>query len=213
MIASGSQYSVNSRQMIYFAVAALIKIQIFSNMTPCRRVSSHRRFGGVFCPLLQDISNSRRLEEPLVTYRVFVQIHTNIMASKNHKTFHFWTSPPRIISVWSTVRTCKGDVTLVPHNAEDFVNSWATIIFWSRSFPDGYRSFSYCLFSLLIKSFAIVVTSYYVGYSESKYRLRISLAHPRDCHFAHVQWLSLSIEKPQTPFREIRVMFMFVLVR
>jgi len=27
----------------------------------------------------------------------------------------------------------------------------------------------------------------YVGYSESKYRLRISLAHPRDCHFAHVQ--------------------------
>jgi len=27
----------------------------------------------------------------------------------------------------------------------------------------------------------------YVGYSESKYRLRISLPHPRDCHFAHVQ--------------------------
>jgi len=27
----------------------------------------------------------------------------------------------------------------------------------------------------------------YVGYLESKYRLRISLAHPRDCHFAHVQ--------------------------
>jgi len=53
----------------------------------------------------------------------------------------------------------------------------------------------------------------YVGYSESKYRLRISLAHPRDCHFAHVQWLPLSIEKPQTPFREIRVMFMFVPVR
>ena len=50
----------------------------------------------------------------------------------------------------------------------------------------------------------------YVGYSESKYRLRISLAHPRDCHFAHVRWLSLSIEKPQTPFREIRLMFMFV---
>ena len=53
----------------------------------------------------------------------------------------------------------------------------------------------------------------YVGYSESKYRLRISLAHPRDCHFAHVQWLPLSIEKPQTPFREIRLMFMFVPVR
>ena len=50
----------------------------------------------------------------------------------------------------------------------------------------------------------------YVGYSESKYRLRISLAHTRDCHFAHVQFLILSIEKPQTPFREIRVTFMFV---
>jgi len=49
--------------------------------------------------------------------------------------------------------------------------------------------------------------------SESKYRLRISLAHPRDCHFAHVQWLPLSTGKPQTPFREIRVMFMFVRVR
>ena len=42
----------------------------------------------------------------------------------------------------------------------------------------------------------------YVGYWESKYHLRISLAHPRDCHFAHVQWLSLSIEKPRTPFCE-----------
>jgi len=29
--------------------------------------------------------------------------------------------------------------------------------------------------------------AWYVGYSESKYRLRLSLAHPRDCHFAHVQ--------------------------
>jgi hypothetical protein len=27
----------------------------------------------------------------------------------------------------------------------------------------------------------------YEGYSESKYRLRIPLAHPRDCPFAHVQ--------------------------
>jgi len=27
----------------------------------------------------------------------------------------------------------------------------------------------------------------YVAYSESKYHLHISLAHPRDCHFAHVQ--------------------------
>jgi len=53
----------------------------------------------------------------------------------------------------------------------------------------------------------------YVGYLESKYHLRISLAHPRDCHFAHVQGLPLSIEKPQTPFREILVMFMFVPVR
>ena len=30
---------------------------------------------------------------------------------------------------------------------------------------------------------------YYVRYSESKYRLRISLAHPRDCPFAHVQYI------------------------
>jgi len=29
--------------------------------------------------------------------------------------------------------------------------------------------------------------SSYLGYSESKYRLRTSLAHLRDCHFAHVQ--------------------------
>jgi len=34
-----------------------------------------------------------------------------------------------------------------------------------------------------------ISTLLYVGYSGSKYRLRISLAHPRDCHFAHVQWL------------------------
>ena len=53
--------------------------------------------------------------------------------------------------------------------------------------------------------------SLYVGYSESKCRLRMSLAHPPDCLFAHGQWLPLSIEKPKTPFREIRVMFMFVL--
>jgi len=51
---------------------------------------------------------------------------------------------------------------------------------------------------------------FYVGYSESKYRLHISLAHPRDCHFAHVQWLPLSTEKPQMPFSEICIMFMFV---
>ena len=31
------------------------------------------------------------------------------------------------------------------------------------------------------------ITVKYVGYSESKHRLRISLTHPRDCHFAHVQ--------------------------
>jgi hypothetical protein len=47
----------------------------------------------------------------------------------------------------------------------------------------------------------------YAGYSESKYCLRISLAHPRDCPFAHVQWLPLSIEKPHTPFCENRVIF------
>ena len=27
----------------------------------------------------------------------------------------------------------------------------------------------------------------YVGYNESKYCLRVSLAHPSDRHFAHVQ--------------------------
>jgi len=53
----------------------------------------------------------------------------------------------------------------------------------------------------------------YGGYSESKYRLRTYFAHPRDCHFAHVQWLPVSIEKPQTPFHEICFMFMFVPVR
>ena len=52
-----------------------------------------------------------------------------------------------------------------------------------------------------------------VSFSESKYRLHISLAHPRDCHFAHVQRLPLSIEKAQTLFHEIRIMFMFVPVR
>jgi len=52
-------------------------------------------------------------------------------------------------------------------------------------------------------------TAIYAHYSESKYRLRIFLAHPQDRQFVHVQ-LPLSIEKPQTPFREICVMFMFV---
>ena len=42
---------------------------------------------------------------------------------------------------------------------------------------------------------------FYVGYSESKYRLRISPALPRVCNFAHVQWLPLSTDKQQTPFR------------
>ena len=37
-----------------------------------------------------------------------------------------------------------------------------------------------------IKQFGTCMHTY-VGYSESKYRLRISLRHPRDCHFAHVQ--------------------------
>ena len=58
-----------------------------------------------------------------------------------------------------------------------------------------------------------LIRSNYIGYSESKYRLRISLAHPRDCPFAQVQRLPLTIEKPQTPFREIRIIFMFVSVR
>jgi len=58
-----------------------------------------------------------------------------------------------------------------------------------------------------------LASSTYLGYSESKYHLRISLAHPQDCHFANMQRLPLSIEKPQTPFHEIHVMFMFVPVR
>jgi hypothetical protein len=59
----------------------------------------------------------------------------------------------------------------------------------------------------------VIVASKYIGYSESKYCLCISLAHPRDCPFARVQWFLLSVEKPQTPFREIHVMFMFIPVR
>jgi len=44
----------------------------------------------------------------------------------------------------------------------------------------------------------------FVGYSESKYRLRISLAHPRDCHFAHVRWLfSTGIVFSQTMYRNM----------
>ena len=66
--------------------------------------------------------------------------------------------------------------------------------------------------NLIIISFMQGIYTY-VGYSKSKYRLRIFLAHPRGCQFAHVQWLPVSIEKSQTPFREIRVMFMFVPVR
>jgi len=41
--------------------------------------------------------------------------------------------------------------------------------------------------SCLLKS---MVHFFYVGYSESKYRLCISLAHPRNCHFAHVHVIS-----------------------
>jgi hypothetical protein len=67
---------------------------------------------------------------------------------------------------------------------------------------------------ILSWDFTIINThSTYVGYSESKYRLRVSPTLPRDCPFEHVQWLPLSNEKPQTPFREIRVTFMFVPVR
>ena len=43
---------------------------------------------------------------------------------------------------------------------------------------------------LFVTSFKFKVLScskWYVGYPESKYRPRISLAHPPDCHFAHVQ--------------------------
>jgi hypothetical protein len=48
------------------------------------------------------------------------------------------------------------------------------------------------------------------GYSASKCHLCISLAHSSEWHFAHLQWLPLSTEKPQMQFRENCVMFMFV---
>ena len=41
--------------------------------------------------------------------------------------------------------------------------------------------------TLLKFQMAFRLKLFYVGHSESKYRLRISLAHPPDCHFAHVQ--------------------------
>jgi len=121
-------------------------------------MNSHRRFGGVFCPPLQGISNSRRPEERLVGYRVFAQLDTNIMASRNHKTFALLHSLPQIISVWSTVRTCKSDVTLVPYSAEHFVNSRATTLFSSRSFPEACSSFSYCLVTLQLLFSCCLVT-------------------------------------------------------
>jgi len=34
----------------------------------------------------------------------------------------------------------------------------------------------------------------YVGYLEGTYRLRISLAHPRVCHFAHVQSINWEVK-------------------
>jgi len=43
-----------------------------------------------------------------------------------------------------------------------------------------------CLVLYPIEKKSVLECLMYVGYSESKYRLRISLAHPRDCHFEHV---------------------------
>jgi len=71
----------------------------------------------------------------------------------------------------------------------------------------------YVIKDIFLKLSVVLNAATYIDYSESKYRLRISLAQPQDCHFAHVQRLPLSTEKPQMPFREIRVMFMFVPVR
>lgn len=146
----------------------MIKIHIFSNMTPCRWMSSHRCFGGVFCPSLQDISNSQRPEEPLVTYRVFCSTWHKYHGIKKPQNFTLLDFLPQITSVWSTVRTCKCDVTLVPCNAEDFVNSWATTISSSSSFPEGYRSFGYFSFPLLMKSFAITVTAHWTNQLENQ---------------------------------------------
>ena len=56
--------------------------------------------------------------------------------------------------------------------------------------PPAPSTFLPTLYLLLIPSMFMQTRhyeSYYVGYSESKYCLRISLAHPRDRHFAHVQ--------------------------
>jgi len=58
-----------------------------------------------------------------------------------------------------------------------------------------YRSVYCCIHvSVFVKSYHQVMKRYkkerqskYVGYSESNYSLRISLAHPGDCQFAHVQ--------------------------
>jgi len=51
------------------------------------------------------------------------------------------------------------------------------------------KAINYNIISLKRMGFQVFYTkhSIYVGYSESKYCLRISLVHPRDCHFAHVQ--------------------------
>ena len=65
----------------------------------------------------------------------------------------------------------------------------------SVAVQNNYYRFWVCVCSLRYPACTAHIP-YYVGYSESKYCLRISLAHPRDCHFAHVQWLPLTIEKP-----------------
>ena len=72
----------------------------------------------------------------------------------------------------------------------------------NNSFPTGRIFMKFYVCGILLKSEEIVEISLisgsngyftlrpmynYVGYSSSKYRLRISRAHPRDCHFAHVQ--------------------------
>ena len=73
----------------------------------------------------------------------------------------------------------------VPWNAGNFLTSWKPVSFSRRALHHG-----------VSKDW---VSPLYVGYSESKYRLHISLAHPRDSHFAHVQWLPLSIDISWNP--------------
>ena len=66
------------------------------------------------------------------------------------------------------------------------LNSNPNMIIWVKIHNRKYdKQFNTIMMMMII--IIIIISQYYVGYSESKYRLRIFLAHPPDCHFAHVQ--------------------------